>query len=141
MIKHVNITFVFQKEYRGSEENYHLGNILPVISKIFEKLLYNQMTPFFYQFLSMFQRSFYKRANAQRCFLPLYKSGRQQLTLTTSLMFFGDLLKAFNRFPHKFIIAGLSTYGLNLLALNPIQNYLANVKQNSQGKLFIQLFE
>ena len=46
MMKHVNITFVFQKEYRGSEENYHLGNILPVISKIFEKLLYNQMTPF-----------------------------------------------------------------------------------------------
>ena len=56
-------------------------------------------------------------------------------------MFFGDLLKAFNRFPHKFIIAGLSTYGLNLLALNPIQNYLANGKQKSQGKFFIQLFE
>ena len=81
MIKHVNITFVFQKEYRGSEENCHLLNILPVISKIFEKLLYKQMTPFFYQFLSMFQRSFYKRANAQRCFLPLYRSGRQQLTI------------------------------------------------------------
>ena len=40
MIKHVNITFVFQKEYSGSEENCYLLNILPVISKIFEKLLY-----------------------------------------------------------------------------------------------------
>ena len=141
MIKHVNITFVFQKEYRGSEENYHLGNILPVISKIFGKLLYNQMTPFFYQFLSMFQRSFYKRANAQRCFLPFYRSGRQQLTQTTSLVFFGDLLRAFNCFPHKFIIARLNTYGLNLLALNHIQNYLASGKQKSQGKFFMQLFE
>ena len=56
-------------------------------------------------------------------------------------MFFGDLLKAFNRFPHKFIIARLNTYGLNLLVLNPIQNYLASEKQSSQGKLFIQLFE
>ena len=141
MMKHVNITFVFQKEYRGSEENYHLGNILPVISKIFEKLLYNQMTPFFCQFLSMFQHSFYKRANAQRWFLPFYRSGRQQLTLATSLVFFGDLLKVFNCFPRKFINAKLNTYGLNLLALNPIQNYLVNGKQKSQGKFFMQLFE
>ena len=72
-------------------------------------------------------------------FLPFYRSERQQLTLTRSLVFFGDLLEAFNWFPQKFIIARLNTYGLNPLALNPIQNYLASGKQKSQGKFFIQL--
>ena len=37
-----------------------------------------------------------------------------------------DLMKAFNCFPRKGVIARLNTintYGFNLLALNPIKNY------------------
>ena len=39
ILKNENITPVFKKGYRGSKENYHPVSILPVISKIFEKLL------------------------------------------------------------------------------------------------------
>ena len=41
VLKHANITPVFRKGYRGSKENYRPMSILPVISKIFEKLLCN----------------------------------------------------------------------------------------------------
>ena len=34
-----NITLAFKIGYRGSKQNYRLGSILPVIAKIFEKLL------------------------------------------------------------------------------------------------------
>ena len=39
ILKNANITPVFKKGYRGSKENYRPVRILPVISKIFEKLL------------------------------------------------------------------------------------------------------
>ena len=39
IFKEVNITPAFKKGYRGSNENYRPMNILPVIVKIFEKLL------------------------------------------------------------------------------------------------------
>ena len=38
VLKHGNITPVFKKGYRGSKENYRPVSILPVISKIFEKI-------------------------------------------------------------------------------------------------------
>ena len=39
ILKHANITPVFKKGYKGSNDNYRPVSILPVISKIFEKLL------------------------------------------------------------------------------------------------------
>ena len=39
ILKNANITLVLKKGYRGSKENYRPVSILPVISKIFEKLL------------------------------------------------------------------------------------------------------
>ena len=58
VLKHANITPVFKKGYRGSKENYRPVSILPVISKIFEKLLCNQITPFMDQFLPKYQCGF-----------------------------------------------------------------------------------
>ena len=39
ILKKANITPVFKKRHRDSKENYLPVSILPVISKIFEKLL------------------------------------------------------------------------------------------------------
>ena len=46
VLKNANITPVFKKGCRGSKENYHPVSILPVIPKIFEKLLCKQITIF-----------------------------------------------------------------------------------------------
>ena len=139
MIKHVSITFVFQKEVLKKT------TILGIFFQSFPKSLKNCYTTKWHLFSINFcpcsSVVFIREPMLSVVFLPFYRSGRQQLTLTRSLVFFGDLLEAFNWFPHNFIIARLNTYGLNLLALNPIQNYLANGKQKSQGKFFIQLFE
>ena len=71
VLRHADITPVFKKEYRGSKENYRPVSILPVISKIFEKLLWNQITPFMDQFLSKYQCAFQKGFNAQHCLLAM----------------------------------------------------------------------
>ena len=46
ILKNADITPVFKKRYKGSKENYRSVSILPVISKIFEKLLCKQITIF-----------------------------------------------------------------------------------------------
>ena len=58
VLKHFDIIPVFKKGYRGSKENYRSMSILSVISKIFENLLCNQITPFMDQFLSKYLCSF-----------------------------------------------------------------------------------
>ena len=44
--KKANITPVFKKGFKGSKENYRPVSILPVISKIFEKMISKQITSF-----------------------------------------------------------------------------------------------
>ena len=53
ILKHANITPVFKKGYKGSKDNYRSVSILPVISKIFEKLLCKQITVFIDPLLSL----------------------------------------------------------------------------------------
>ena len=72
VLKHANIIPVFKKGHSGSKENYRPVNILPVTSKIFDKLLCNQITPFMDQFLSKYQCGFQKRFNAQHCLLAIF---------------------------------------------------------------------
>ena len=43
ILKNPNITPVFKKDFRGSKDNYRPVSILPIISKIFAKLLLKQI--------------------------------------------------------------------------------------------------
>ena len=54
-LNNANVTPVFKKGCRGSKENYRPVSILPVISKIFEKLLCKQITIFIDPLLSKYQ--------------------------------------------------------------------------------------
>ena len=102
-----------KKGYRGSKENYRPVSILPVISKIFEKLLCNQITSFKDQFLSKYQCGFRKGFNKEHCLLTMMEP-------------------SFDCLPHDLIIAKLNAYGFSLPALNLTQNYLANRKQRTK---------
>ena len=128
-----DITPVFKKEYRGSKENYRPVSILPVNSKIFEKLSCNQITSFMDQFLSKYQCGFRKGFNAQHCLLAMLEKWKK--AVDTKKVFgalLTDLSKAFDCLPHDLIIAKLNAYGFSLPALNLIQNYLANRKQKTK---------
>ena len=52
ILKHVDITVVFKKGFKGSKENYRPVSILPIISKIFEKTISKQITNFMDPLLS-----------------------------------------------------------------------------------------
>ena len=60
ILKRANVTPVFKKVYRGCKENYRPVSILPVMSKIFEKLLCKQLTVFAHQNFSKYPCDFRK---------------------------------------------------------------------------------
>ena len=68
-LKLANITPVFKKGPRTSKNNYRPVSILPVFSKIFERLLSRQLSEFFDNILSKFQSGFRKGYGTQHCLL------------------------------------------------------------------------
>ena len=133
ILKIANITSVFKKEYRGSKENYRPVSILPVISKIFEKLLCKQITIFIDPLLSEYQCGFREGFNAQHCLLAMlekWKSAVDKGKVFDALL--TDLSKAFDCLPHELIIAKLNAYGFKLPALKLMHSYLSHRKQRTK---------
>ena len=109
VLKIANITPVFRKGDRDLKDNYRPVSILPVISKIFEKLLYKQVTMFIDPLLSKFQCRFRKSYGAQECLLAMlehWKSAADKGKIFGALL--TDLSKAFDCLSHELIISKLN---------------------------------
>ena len=119
ILKNPNITPVFKKGYRGSKENYRPASILPVISKIFEKLPRKRITISHY--CPSTNVGLEKVLVHNTVYSQCLKNGK---TMQNS--------KAFDYLPHKLIIAKLNPYEFNLSALKQIHGYLSHRKQRAK---------
>ena len=63
----VDITPVYKKDSRYEKSNYRPISVLPNISKIFENVLYDQISSFFENIFSRYQAGFRKGFNSQSC--------------------------------------------------------------------------
>ena len=66
-LKQPEVMPVFKKEEKLDKSNYRPVNILPVICKIYERLMYEQMYKHFDQIFSKFQCGFRKGYSTQNC--------------------------------------------------------------------------
>ena len=106
---------------------------MPVISKIFEKLISKQITNFMEPLFSKYQCGFRRCFSAQDCLLTMlekWKSAVDKGKIFGILM--TDLSKAFDCLSHKLIIAKLNAYGFSLPALKLMQSYLTERKQRTK---------
>ena len=58
LLKLTNITRLFKNVSKNQKENHRAANILPILYKIFEKILSKQLSSYFENVLSEFQCSF-----------------------------------------------------------------------------------
>ena len=102
-------------------------SILPAISKIFEKVLCNQLTAYFETLFCNLLCGFRKGHSTQDALLQLLRSWQKRLDegniVGTILM---DLSKAFDCLPHDLIIAKCAAYGVDFKSLSLLSDYLSN---------------
>lgn len=125
-----DITCIFKKDDNTNKTNYRPISILSALSKVFERLIADQLNDFMKDKLSKYLTGFRKGFSCEDSLLRLLENWRQSLDkgdiVGTILC---DLSKAFDTLPHELIIAKLAAYGLDHDALNLISNYLLNRMQ------------
>ena len=132
-LKLASITPVFKKNARTSKNNYRPVSVLPVISKIFERLICNQLSAFFEEIFSKFQCGFRKGYSTQHCLLMMLESWKEAVDKNQAFgALMTDLSKAFDCLSHDLLIAKLHAYGIDLSSLKLLQDYLSNRWQRTK---------
>ena len=113
-LKEANITPIFKKDDLLDKSNYRPVSILPLISKVFERLIYNQLSEYTESFLNHILCGFRKAHSTQHALFKLLQSWQKELDnggfVGTILM---DLSKAYDCIPHELLIAKLKCYGID----------------------------
>ena len=132
-MKYVEVTPIHKKDDKTDKENYRPISILPNLSKVYDRLMYNQIYPYFDTLFSKFQCGFRKGFNAQHCLLlmiekwgkTLDKGGETGAVLT-------DLSEAFDCIDHDLLIAKLDAYGFEKQSIDFLHSFLTKRKQRTK---------
>ena len=112
---------IHKKECKTEKSNYRPISILPNLSKIYERLLYDQMYSYFDKFFVKYQCGFRKGYNVQHCLLVMIekmKEARDKNEVCAAVL--TDLGKAFDCLKHDLLIAKLDAFGFDCKSLRVI---------------------
>ena len=124
-LKYANVSPIFKKDDITAKENYRSISILPSISIIFERLMFQQITSDVSKLLSPYLCGFRKGYNAQHALLRLKNHLNKSLDGKENIgLFMMDLSKAFDCIPHNLLIAKLYADGFDKSSLRLIHSYL-----------------
>ena len=129
-MKQADVIPIFKKGDKTDKENYRPISILTILSKIYERLIYEQIYPYFDHIFSKYQCGFRKGYSAQHCLLSMIEKWRRALDNGENIgALLTDLSKAFDCIDHGLLIAKLSAYGLDRNATKLFYSYLNERKQ------------
>ena len=131
----------YKKDKPTQKTNYRPIGILSNISKIYERLMHDNMSDYFNDVLSKFQCGFRRGFGAQNCLLYMIETIRK--TRDNHRAFAAvmtDLSKCFDCISHELLIAKINAYGFDKTSLKVIISYLKNCMQTAKvGSLFSEL--
>ena len=129
-LKSADVTPLFKKGVKVLRDNYRPVSKLPAFSKVFERIIYDQLYEFMNDRMSPLISGFRKGYSAQHALLLMLHNIQRQVdegkVVAAVLM---DLSKAFDCMDHALLLAKLQAYGLSVDALRMIQSYLTNLRQ------------
>ena len=133
-LKRGDITPLHKKLENILKENYRPVSLLPVVSKLFERIMQKQMKTFIDNFLSTSLCGYRKGYNTQYALLAMIEKWKKSLDgkrgyAGAILM---DLSKAFDTINHELLIAKLEAYGFGDSALETMQSYLSDRWQRTK---------
>ena len=107
--------------------NYRPVSVLPILSKLYETVMNEQLFSYFVDKFHSFLSAFRKRYSCQSLLLKAVDDWECALdqSLITGVVFM-DLSKAFDCLPHSLLIAKLHAYGVDLSACELLADYLSH---------------
>ena len=137
------ITPIFKKDDPLDQSNYRAVSILPLLSKVYERIIHNHLSQNPEQFFSSILCGICKAHNTQHPLFKLLHSWRRELDsggfVGTILM---DLSKAYDCISYELLIAKLECSRLDQISLKLILNYLSRRKQRTKiGPFFSPWFD
>ena len=131
--KHSHIIPVNKIPNPLSLSNYRPISLLSILSKIFEKIIHNQLSQYLTQHkvLDTFQSGFQKQHSTQALLTNLVDDicrGYHDDNITILLML--DLSKAFDRVSHKLLLSKLLNHGLSKDTVDWFSSYLSDRTQS-----------
>ena len=117
-LKYANVTPLHKKEENIDKKNYWPISILPSTSKIFERLIFKQMTDFVENKISEYLCGFRKGYNTQHALMRLIDKLNKSLDKKEKIgILMMDLSKAFDCISHDLLLAKLSAYKFDKCSL------------------------
>ena len=132
-LKLADITPLHKKLETINKENYRPVSLLPVISKLFERLMQKQMIAYIEKFLSPYLCGYRKGFNSQYALLAMIEKWKECLDnngFAGAILM--DLSKAFDTINHELLIAKLEAYGFEENALEIVHSYLSDRWQRTK---------
>ena len=137
-LKWADNTPVQKKDNRSLKSNYIPISILPSVSKIFERIIHDQILIFVEQYLSPYLCGFMKGNSTQYCLIIMlerWKKGLDNRKIAGTLV--TDLSKAFDCLNHELLIAKFEVYGFHHSPLTYIFSCLSDRKQRTKVNNFL----
>ena len=131
-LKVAKVIPIFKKDDPLLIENYRPISILPSISKIFEKVICNQLNDYFdvNKLFHSSQYGFRKQHSTELATMELVDRATQKMDRgEIPFGIFLDLSKAFDTLNHSILLDKFNYYGIKKCSLQLIKNYLANRSQ------------
>ena len=129
-LKNANVTPVHKKDDPTYKTNFRPVSVLPLLSKLFERVIYNQLGKYMDTFLNKLLCGFRKAHSTQIALFKLLQRWQKELDnsglVGTILM---DLSKAYDYLSHDLIIAKLKGYSLSKSSFSLLLDYLTSRKQ------------
>ena len=126
-IKLTKLIPVYKNDDSNSKENYRPISFLPAVSKAYERILKDHISPYFHEIRSSILFGFRAGYGTQHVLIRLLEKWRRCLDRSrlvgTILM---DLSKAYDCLLHDLLIAKLAAYRLDISSLSLLYSYLNN---------------
>ena len=134
-LKVAKVIPLFKKGDNTIFDNYRPISILPAISKVFERVIFDQLHEYFHnrELYYSSQYGFREKHSTELATLEIIDRIIQEMDKhLTPINIYIDLSKAFDTIDHNILMDKLKHYGIKDTAFNLFKNYLSNRKQYVQ---------